>query len=297
MTIGPISEITSTSNAITFKPSLPLTSLPTTDIADNEPEMSSTTVSDSIYELDLTLGYPNLPLYNNITTTNNITTNSGTIRSRVMQEQALRMYPVGSRVQQVMEERIIRWRPPTSQHGTETVILGNHIYQQDSQSEGSWGCNWNWRWRWNWDWSSWRIFRRNQTVDMNEHRQTIVDSEHMVESIVLPDLEGQRLDLNQFKPNSSRSILEEIKPNRTNYNYSSPLSATTPRAILWSDFELHYDKQEDPMYSNQGNPNDTVLSMDQEVQNLVEGVDNFVGDCFFGTLSFISSCCTAESTS
>ncbi|KAG7194330.1 uncharacterized protein KQ657_004542 [Scheffersomyces spartinae] len=136
-----------------------------------------------------------------------------------------------------------------------------------------------------------------KTQYMNEHRQTIVDSEHMVESIVLPDLEGQRLDLNQFKPNSSRSILEEIKPNRTNYNYSSPLSATTPRAILWSDFELHYDKQEDPMYSNQGNPNDTVLSMDQEVQNLVEGVDNFVGDCFFGTLSFISSCCTAESTS
>lgn len=248
-------------------------------VTDSDDGVLNSNASTSAYELDVTLGCPHVPPYN--ITNSLVDANVGSVRSRVIQEQAARMYPAFDRLQDVMEDRIVRWRPPQSQHGTDSVIQGNHIYQQQPESE----VNGAWDWLCLWTWFG-KLALSHGCENLPQDR---LQPTHTTE---LPDLELQPLDLAQFKPNSSRSFLDGGISRPSVVNHGVPLSPMTPKAVLWTDFELHYDKQEDPNYVVQHDTHELISSMDQDVQNLVDGVDNFITGCFSSITNNTLLCCT-----
>lgn len=212
------------------------------------------------------------------------------------------------RFQNYMEERLIRWGPSDSQFNNQATVDGRHPYQinnfQTGEPEDS-------------------IFRsfKNWLASPDQQETTQPISHHLPPQSPAPLLAKilAKLDL---KPNSSNSILPNFEVSRTHYepergfnynmdpktgnysrnkdNYAHSAPARfhdhtqlnyTPRAIPLSDFILTFEK------TAQGHTvreHEILEGLDEDVQDLINGVDNFVMSFLCGAWDIMSSisCCS-----
>ncbi|KAG7890052.1 hypothetical protein KL905_002330 [Ogataea polymorpha] len=55
-----------------------------------------------------------------------------TLRSKVIRRQSNRLFPSSHWLIEMMEERLVRWRPTSSQNSVSLVLDGNHPYQKEA---------------------------------------------------------------------------------------------------------------------------------------------------------------------
>lgn len=227
---------------------------------------------------------------------NQSTTN--TVMQTIINNHNAGIFPVIDYFQDYMEERLLRWRPGDSQFNVEDTMNGAHPYQKSSfgtpsanqNGTGFFGNLYTW------------FGNGKKEVDNVAQKTDAEESEIPTNgaSIVPPsgNLTGC---INSFegnfnlKPNSSNSII--LSPNRSEVSntaifqrHDSILAhepkgveepSFTPKAVPLNEFELNFEKRgsrSDQQVDQAGQ--EIVRTMDEDVQNLVNGFDNFLFDCF-----------------
>ncbi|CCE85184.1 Piso0_004766 [Millerozyma farinosa CBS 7064] len=208
------------------------------------------------------------------------------------------IFPVIDYFQDYMEERLLRWRPGDSQFNVEDTMNGAHPYQNSNfdapyvkqNGTGFFGNLYTW-------------FGNGKKDIGNVGQKTDVD-----ESVTAgngdsmgPPSGNMTGCVNGFvgnfnlKPNSSNSII--LPPNRSEVSNTAIFQrhdsilvhepkgieepAFTPKAVPLNEFELNFEKRgsrSDQQVDQAGQ--EIIRNMDEDVQNLVNGFDNFLFDCF-----------------
>lgn len=213
------------------------------------------------------------------------------------------------RFQNYMEERLIRWGPSDSQFNNQATVDGHHPYQISNFQAGQEP-----------EYSIFRSFK-NWLASPDPQDTTQPLSHHLPPQTPAPLLSKilAKLDL---KPNSSNSILPtfdvsrrhyeperslnynkmdqrtgDYSRNQDNYAHSAPARFHdhiqlnyTPRAIPLSDFILTFEK---PAQGHTVREHEILEGLDEDVQDLINGVDNFIMSFLCGAWDIMSSisCC------
>ncbi|CUM64365.1 uncharacterized protein PRCAT00001967001 [Priceomyces carsonii] len=248
------------------------------------------------------------------------------IRQGVILQQSSRFLPMIDYFQEFMEERLIRWRPSESQFDNEASMNGRHPFQQltdiPSKSDSSKRIFTSLR--------NWFISEKALTNDLENNISGIKGSsgpnccadlsssrsfskQTAKNSKKVPKYGDFAAYLNNFnlKPNSSNSMLSVAHPSPALSHNASPDNVAitlteepamiqelqyTPRALPLKDFELNYERKnmEQSSERQDQNGNEIINSMDEEIRDLIDGVDNFLSDCIsniWTCLQETSRCC------
>ncbi|ABN64406.2 predicted protein [Scheffersomyces stipitis CBS 6054] len=254
------------------------TASPTDDYCDESP----------FPHLEYSIISPHEPPYEPITLAQEIS-----IRKEVASRQH-NLLPTGDYLQEYMEDRLVRWRPSDSQHNNELSINGNHVYQQDvslqrAQSRGMFS-----------NFGTWfsRMYKETppppteqpapNTEETSSLQQSPVELRLVQRSADIPDYRDILSNV-QFKPNSSISCLPKTTTKmRDNHSHitivvNEPTAAEiplyTPNGMPLKQYLLDFEK-EDSHNESRGDSNAIFNSLDQEVRELISGVDNFILDFF-----------------
>lgn len=227
---------------------------------------------------------------------NQATTN--TVMQTIINNHNAGIFPVIDYFQDYMEERLLRWRPGDSQFNVEDTMNGAHPYQKSNfdapyvkqNGSGFFGNLYTW-------------FGNGKKEVDNVAQKTDVDESVTATNVLPIDPPSGNLTgcINGFvgnfnlKPNSSNSII--LSPNRSEVSntaifqrHDSILAhepkgveepAFTPKAVPLNEFELNFEKRgsrSDQQVDQAGQ--EIIRNMDEDVQNLVNGFDNFLFDCF-----------------
>ncbi|RLV93795.1 hypothetical protein JA1_002205 [Spathaspora sp. JA1] len=212
-------------------------------------------------DIELSILSPHQPPYE---PSNNPPTSADNMRARMERQQRRMGFPHADMFVEYTEERYRRFRPSDSQQNNEAVISGTHPYQSDkydnNQENKSGFLHMFTSWR--------KKTPEQQPLDLE------------------PGLEGSSSTtpthfniIKHLKPNTSRSIILPSPATITQEPGLIPTPVYTPKAIPINEFPLNFEKQpgEDDIRRNQ-----IINSLDDEVRDLIDGVDNFIVECFQG---------------
>lgn len=214
-----------------------------------------------------------------------------------------------------MEEMMARWRPGNSQFNIEAAMNGNHPYQQDSFELKKKVAKFK-------PYNPFITFKGwiNEKVAIPDLENLPHDvrntnlSRIITEEVVfpMPDI-AKRINEIDFKSNSSNSILprplreneprgsgSKLKQNPLTCSEPSPIErpSYTPKALPYNDFDLNFETKGCVSGHRLEHGTDTIIdSMDEDVQNLLNGFDNFLFECFrsFRHLLHSGKACTNRS--
>ncbi|KAG7661558.1 uncharacterized protein J8A68_004927 [[Candida] subhashii] len=206
-----------------------------------------------------------------------------------------RLFPHYDQFSEFMEERYIRYRPSESQHNNEAILSGKHPFQQDDYGRPK---------------SSTSFVRSFTGWFKNLNKpESISGSQNQSQAIRMPpDLENQlseginrsQLDfIRNLKPNSSRSIINPSPIHNSGISgvvasqvisqepsLSTPVPLYTPKAIPIIEYPLNFEKGGGVGENEDSERRNAIInSLDDDVRDLIDGVDNFLTSCFEGIWS------------
>ncbi|KAI3402543.2 hypothetical protein KGF56_004635 [Candida oxycetoniae] len=160
-----------------------------------------------------------------------------------------------------VENRFARFRPTESQHNNDVVMNNLHPFQRDDYGVEQ------------------KSIFENITTWFKK------------KPIVATDLETQ----SQSPPTTDKSAsctAGFLQRGEEMGNTAEPVY--TPRGIPINEYPLNFIKQQDNSNLGEENERRTAIinSFDEEVRDLVDGVDNFLTSCFDGVWTFTSGLCS-----
>lgn len=210
--------------------------------------------------------------------------------------------------QDYMEERMARWRPGHSQFNVDDTMDGKHPYQQETFELETKAAKIN-------PYNPFITLKawfngkaavpdlENQTQTINHSKANKERNEPITDTLgpQLPEI-SERLKKIEFKINSSNSIIPKpFKPGECSHvtkflSHSStqheltPIdgSSYTPKALPFNDYDLNFETKDCfSSHKTEQDSNAIVDSMDEDIRDLLNGLDNFLSDCF---QSFWNAC-------
>lgn len=199
------------------------------------------------------------------------------------------MNPSGNRLQNFMEERLIRWNPSDSQNNSEGALNGTHPYQinvfRKLPSEETAFKPFA-------SLSSW-FGPKTKVPDLERGPDPVEGSSSNQQKpgafLVLLERENSTkfLSISKLKANSSNSIFPEMCQN---VNPDDHRPANTPRAVPFEDLDLHFDKE-------QGRIPDEVVASDEDIlgslgitgADIITEIDDFMVSCLNGVWTTLDS--------
>lgn len=203
------------------------------------------------------------------------------IRISIIETQNIFTAP-SSRLNGLMEERLIRWRPSESQMNAEASLNGKHPFQTSfydckKDSKNIFNSLSSWMFKQKLEVSETDV---KQQLDKQQSQQGEQDSDS-------PDF-NRILSLKKLKPNSSNSILNPLNLQPVINGQPLPTSEPvyTPKAIPFSEFQLNFDNEKSnglpaqtgPQLNNFGNSED-FDSFDRNFVDIFDDIDNCVLGC------------------
>ncbi|EGW31272.1 uncharacterized protein SPAPADRAFT_67348 [Spathaspora passalidarum NRRL Y-27907] len=189
-------------------------------------------------------------------------------------EQRRSMFPHVDMFVEYTEERYRRFRPSDSQHNNEAIITGNHPYQSDKYESGTKPES-----SFFYRFTSWR-----KKPEQQQHQTPDLENQ------ISPVLEGSSTQPHvkhlNLKPNTSRSIIIPSPSTITTEPGLTSAPVYTPKAIPINEYPLNFEKLpgDDDLRRTQ-----IINSLDDEVRDLIDGVDNFIVECFAGIWSVMTA--------
>lgn len=229
------------------------------------------------------------------------------LRQTIMNQRNRRLlFPSEDYFLDYIEDRLVFWRPSDSQYNIEETITGKHPYQQDINGRGNsldksaFGNLMSYFYNHGTEIKD--LEKQNIKKEQSEDNRNIKKDSVNYKNIqswrdrypITPDI-FNLLKSTEFKPSSSKSII--LQPSQNNrFTSKEPLPMNDPRYTargipIW-DFEINFEKcsqREFKEYFYAHDSSHIMNSMDQDVRDLIDGVDNFVIDCFTTTLNTCKS--------
>lgn len=172
----------------------------------------------------------------------------------------------------IVEERYSRFRPLDSQHNNEIIMIGLHPFQQENygiSKKNIFDSLTNW-----FKWKSSSSSPSSDPPPLNSSNP------------IINDQEDKSSDDND-NDNDTIIISQE-------HNDFTPQPVYTPRGIPINEFPLNFNKEQNEENNLTRRRNEDIInSFDDDVRDLVNGVDNFLISCLENCWNLIKS--TSES--
>lgn len=222
--------------------------------------------------------------------------------------------------QSSMQHRFLRWGPTPSQNNSEALVSGLHPYQRSCYGNEKKTKSKNFDL-----FNLKNLFNHKKAFDLEDQNKNYF--ENSLQPIENPEKIGLNLNniekLNNENPdliktanylkllnalnlntNTSNSFSQIMSnsSNRFNNNKNPILlskrsihlheDSVTPNAIPFNDYDINFEKKSltnellDDVVNSR---NEIINSLDLEIQNLIDGVDTFLFDCFESTWSWITT--------
>lgn len=170
----------------------------------------------------------------------------------------------------LMEDRYSRFRPLDSQHNNENIMIGLHPFQQENYGipkKKLFNSMTNW-------------FKRKSSSSTSPSTNLILSNNNN-NNLQIVNEEEEEEEEGEGDGEKSSSIENTIiisnEPNDI-----TPQPVYTPRGIPINEFPLNFNKEqnnENNLIRNRNRNDDIIDSFDDEVRDLINGVDNFLINC------------------